>query len=141
MWVPREGPRKHLRSLSSPKLELWPKNSKKGGIGGSGYWELCGFRVEVHAKPPGLYEVPNWSYGQKTQKKGGRGEIGGKRVNWGERGDGGEKGLLGVVWVPGGGPRENPRSLSSPKLELWPKNCEKSQFLRGCMMFGLVNFL
>ena len=24
--------------------------------------------------------------------------------------------------------------------ELRPKNCKKSPFLRGCMMFGLVNF-
>ena len=28
-----EGPRKNPRSLSSPKLELWPKNSKKGAKG------------------------------------------------------------------------------------------------------------
>ena len=30
-----------------------------------------------------------------------------------------------IVMVPGflgGGPHRNPRSLSSPKLELWPKN-------------------
>ena len=38
-------------------------------------------------------------------------------------------------------PRENPRSLWSPKLELWPKNCKKSQFFRGCVIFGLVKFL
>ena len=27
-----------------------------------------------------------------------------------------------------GHPHKNPRSLSRPKLELWPKNCEKSPF-------------
>ena len=32
------------------------------------------FWGEVYAKTPGLYQVPNWSYGQKTQK---RGEMGG----------------------------------------------------------------
>ena len=32
-----------------------------------------GFHGEVHMKTPGLYHVPNWSYGQKTQKKGGNG--------------------------------------------------------------------
>ena len=41
----------------------------------------------------------------------------------------------------GGGPLENHRSLSSHKLELWPKNCKKSIFMRGCVMFGLVNIL
>ena len=45
--------------------------------------------------------------------KGGWGELGGVsewEVNWGDAG------------VPEGGPRENPRSISSPKLELLPKN-------------------
>ena len=31
--------------------------------------------------------------------------------------------------------------LSSPKLQLRPKNWKKSPFLRGCMIFCLLNFL
>ena len=37
---------------------------KKGGVG---------IMWEVHARTPGLYHIPNWSYGQKTPK---RGEMG-----------------------------------------------------------------
>ena len=40
----------------------------------------------------------------------------------GEGGNEGRKGGWEAAGVPGGGPRENLRSLSSPKLELWPKN-------------------
>ena len=29
-------------------------------------WRLCG---EVLSKNPGLYQVPNWSYSRKTQKR------------------------------------------------------------------------
>ena len=43
-----------------------------------------------------------------------RGEIG---LNEGEGGLGGKVGGWEIKWVPGGGPRENPRSLSSPKAE------------------------
>ena len=34
----------------------------------------------IHAKSPGLYQVTNWSYGQKTQQKGG--EVGKWGVEW-----------------------------------------------------------
>ena len=34
------------------------------------------FWGEIYAKTPDLYQVPNWSYGQKTQKNGKRGEGG-----------------------------------------------------------------
>ena len=49
---------------------VWGGLGWRGGAGG-----MQGFWGEVHAKTPGLYQVPNWSYGQKTQKKG---EMGGK---------------------------------------------------------------
>ena len=68
------GPRENPRSLSSPKLELRPKNSKKGGngglrgLGGRGRrWGDAGVLGEVHAKTTGLYQVPNMSYSQKTK--------------------------------------------------------------------------
>ena len=70
---------------------------------------MQGFWGEVYAKTPGLYQVPNWSYDQKTQK---RGEMGGLRGVWGV---GEELGTcMGDVGVLGGGLHENPRSLSSP---------------------------
>ena len=47
------------------------------------------FWGEVYAKTPGLYQVPNWSYGQKNQKKGGIGELRG-----GPRG----RGVVGRSW-------------------------------------------
>ena len=34
------------------------------------------FLGKVHAKTPGLYQVPNWSYGQKTKKKVEMGVVG-----------------------------------------------------------------
>ena len=67
-------------------------------------WGMWGFLGEVHAKKSGLYQVPNWSYGQKSKKKG---------VTWGKLGGEGE---LGALYFPGEGPRENPRSLSNPKV-------------------------
>ena len=70
------------------------------------------FWGEVYAKTPGLYQVPNWSYGQKTQK---RGELGGLRGVRGVQGWWGGAGEM--QWRcrgSGGGLRENPRSLSSP---------------------------
>ena len=30
--------------------------------------DVCRYLGEDHAKTPGLCEVPNWSYGQKTKK-------------------------------------------------------------------------
>ena len=63
-------------------------------------------------KTGGLYQVPNWSFGQKTQKGG---ELEGV------------KGDIGGCMGSGGGPRDNPRSLSSSILELWSKNDLKSE--------------
>ena len=67
------------------------KKLKSVGNGGlRGWWELKGDRgwkgmrglqMEVHATILGLYQVTNWSYGQKTQKKRGRGK-------WWIKGDG-----------------------------------------------------
>ena len=51
MGVLGGGARKNSKSLSSPKLELWPKKSKKGE-------RMCGFWAEVHAKTTGVYQVP-----------------------------------------------------------------------------------
>ena len=95
--VLRGGPHKNTWSLSSPKLELWPKNF------------------------------------EKTQKREGKGGTKGVR---------GGAGVAGSSWrdveVLRGCPRKNARSLSSPKLELWPKNCEKiTIFKRLCdIWFG-----
>ena len=50
------------------------------------------FRGEVIAKSPGLYQVTNWSYGQKTKK-------GGVIVRkWGVKGR--KWGVKGELWVP-----------------------------------------
>ena len=45
---------------------------------------MCVFQWEVLAKTPGRYQVPNRSYGQKTQK-------GGKGGKWEEGGGGGKR--------------------------------------------------
>ena len=41
---------------------------------------MQGFWGEVHLKTTGLYQVTNWSYGQKTQKRGEMGVKGGQGV-------------------------------------------------------------
>ena len=43
------------------------------GGGGGGSRGDAGVGGKVHAKNSGIYQVPNWGYGQKTQKKGGEG--------------------------------------------------------------------
>ena len=52
----------------------WLKWGDKGVPGDGGGWgEAGGMRGlggKVHAKTSGLYQVPNWGYGQKTQKRG-----------------------------------------------------------------------
>ena len=131
-------------------------------------------------KTPGLYQVPNWSYGQKSQFI--RGCMGFGEVNllWGgiglsgkSQGSSMQKTLVSIKsqteviakkyyfkrlhdfwssefvvrWYRTIGEvtrvihAKNPGlSLYSPKLELWPKTCQKSPFLRCCKIFGLVNF-
>ena len=60
----------------------------------------------------------------KNSKKGGKG-VNGRKGGWGQGGWRVGEGELGEgegVWVPGGSPRKNLRSLSSRQLELWLKN-------------------
>ena len=93
--------RENPRSLSSPKLVLWPRNYKKspkitifkrlrdfwcGEFVVRWYRTFREVARVVHAKTPGLYQVPSWSYGKETAK-----------------------------------------------------NHQKSPFLRGCVISGLVN--
>ena len=40
------------------------------GGGGGGSRGDAGVGGKVHAKNSGIYQVPNWGYGQKTQKRG-----------------------------------------------------------------------
>ena len=59
-------------------------------------WDHGGFHMKVLAKTPGLYQVPKLRNATTTT------------TTWDHTG------------VLGGGPRENPRSLSSPKAEKFP---------------------
>ena len=72
---------------------------------------------EVHAKTPGLYQVPklrNLNFCFCTVCFGG----GVSPTTWDHQGD------------PGGGPRENPKSLSSPKAEkYYLTNADKIVFM------------
>ena len=49
---------------------------------------MRGFWGEVHTKTPGLYQVPNWSYDKKTQKRGGNRGIRGSKGGGGLGGGG-----------------------------------------------------
>ena len=75
--------------LSSPNLELWQRDCKKspkitifkrlrdfwfGEFVVRYYWTIWEVTRVTYAKTPGLYQVPNWSYGQKN-KKGGNGWL------------------------------------------------------------------
>ena len=67
-WVPGGGPHKNFRSLIKTQIGVMAKQLK-GGVVGRGV--VC-VPAEVHAQTPGLYQVQNWSYGQKTKKKWGK---------------------------------------------------------------------
>ena len=106
------------------------KLKKRGGMGGlrgvrvgrglgGGAGEMQWFWREVHGKTPGLYQVPNWSYGYqtKTTQKRGDGGLRGVRGGWVKGRSWGDAGVL------GGDSRENPRSLSGLEgvgHEIWP---------------------
>ena len=47
-----------------------------GGLRGGSSWRDVGVLGEVLAKTPIFYQVPNWSYGQKTKKRGEMGDGG-----------------------------------------------------------------
>ena len=97
---------------------------------------MQGFWGEVHVKTTGLYQVTNWSYGQKLKKRG-KGVEGEGFGGWGEL-DGMK--IWQVAGVSGGDPHETPRSLSSHKLELWPKmkNGDKRMKMGGLRGVGDV---
>ena len=67
-----------------------------GGLRGGSSWRDVGVLGEVLAKTPIFYQVPNWSYGQKTQKRGGKGDPvvggGGQGGRFELEGCGGSKG-------------------------------------------------
>ena len=85
-------------------------------------------------KTPSIYQITNWSYGQKTKKRGGwaakRGPagVGGWGRNWENAGD------LGEVHT------KTPGLYQVPNWSYGQKTAKKSLFLRGHMMFGLVIF-
>ena len=122
-------PQFSIKSQTGVMAKKLKKLKKKGGNGGVkggpgrsgvGAGEMQWFWREVHGKTPGLYQVPNWSYGYQTKNtqkrgdggvKGGPGGSGVKGRSWGDAG------------VLGGDSRENPRSLSGLEgvgHEIWP---------------------
>ena len=99
------------------------------GVGARGRsWLMRVFWGKVYTKTPGLYQVPNWSYGQKNKKgemgglmwvQGGWTLVGGSGRIWRFRGStmqkpqpnwsyGKKTKKMGKWGVLGGGPRKNP---------------------------------
>ena len=63
-WVPGGGPCKNFRSLIKSQIGVMAKKLKGGVVGNGVVW----VPAKVHAQTPGLYQVQNWSYGQKIAK-------------------------------------------------------------------------